>query len=45
MRANPNGSGNKHVKMALRTACIKNITIKNIKIKNGCQYQWRNVSL
>jgi len=35
---NPNCSGNRHDKMALRTTCIKNVKFKIIKIRTGCQY-------
>jgi len=36
-RSNHNSNGSRHDKMALRTTCIKNVEIKVIKIRTGCQ--------
>jgi len=38
MRSNPNCNGNRRVKVALKTAYIKNVKFKIIKIRTGCQY-------
>jgi len=35
---NPNTNGNRRDKVALRTICIKNVKIKIVKIREGCQY-------
>ena len=34
----PNSSGNRRDKVALRTTCIKNVNFKIIKTRTGCQY-------
>jgi len=36
--SNPNCYGNRLDKVALRTTCIKNVKLKFIKIRTGCQY-------
>jgi len=35
---NPNYSGNRSDKVALRITCIKNVKFKILKIRTGCQY-------
>jgi len=37
MRSNPNCNGNRRVKVALRTTCVKNVKFTIIKIRTGCQ--------
>jgi len=37
-RSNPNCSGDRLDKVALRTTCINNVKFKIIKIRTGCQY-------
>ena len=35
---NPNCNGHRHDKVALRATCIKNVKLKIIKTRTGCQY-------
>jgi len=37
-RSNPNCNGNRRDKVALRTTCSKNVKLKIIKIRSGCQH-------
>jgi len=36
--SNPNCNNNRRDTVALSTTCIKNVKLKIIKIKTGCQY-------
>jgi len=48
MRSNPNCNGKRRAKWhwgLLRTACIKNVTIKIIKIRTSCQYRILSLQL
>jgi len=38
-RLNPNCSGNIRDKVTLKTTCIKNVELKIVKIRTGCQYK------
>jgi len=38
-RSNPNCNGNIRDKVTLKTTCIKNVELKIVKIKTGCQYK------
>ena len=37
-RSNPNRNGHRRDKVGPKTSCIKNVKIKIIKIRTGCQY-------
>ena len=37
-RSNPNCSGNRRDKEALKTTCVKNVKLKIVKIRPGCQH-------
>jgi len=38
MRSIPNCNGDRLDEVSLRTTCIKNVILKIIKTKTGCQY-------